>query len=380
MGWRSLVLLVWTSVMFAPSAPAQEAAASARLAVGLSLETSEVHAQGPLTVHVTLTNTSGRDLTILKWHTPLEGFRSDMFQVEQNGVSAPYLGALVKRGSPNAEDLVMLPQGGSVSATVDLFKAYGIFEPGDYTVQFVSTVFVVSGSAARLSTSDPGLTSEDLRSSPIRFKLLERRAPSAEVSKALSLRKPTPESLLRFGVAPTPGFDQCSQEQKAALSNARDNAMLLAAWGAINMWLSKRPNAPYQTWFGEYDDTRYTRVANNFNEIYRVLAHEQALVLRCDDRTEDDCKPISNTIAFVYPSRPYVIHLCPAYWMIPPTGIDSQADTLVHETSHFKVVAGTDDHVYGVASCKDLAIRNPVQAIDNADSHAYFADTVAPSP
>ena len=42
--------------------------------------------------------------------------------------------------------------------------------------------------------------------------------------------------------------------------------------------------------------------------------------------------------------------------------------------SHFDVVAGTDDVVYGQAGAKSLAISDPASAITNADSHEYFAE------
>jgi len=42
--------------------------------------------------------------------------------------------------------------------------------------------------------------------------------------------------------------------------------------------------------------------------------------------------------------------------------------------SHFNVVAGTDDHVYGQSGAASLAISNPSLAVDNADSHEYFAE------
>jgi peptidyl-Lys metalloendopeptidase len=66
--------------------------------------------------------------------------------------------------------------------------------------------------------------------------------------------------------------------------------------------------------------------------------------------------------------------VCGAFWSAPTTGTDSKSGTLVHETSHFTVVAGTNDHVYGQTACKRLATTNPTQALDNADSHEYFAE------
>jgi peptidyl-Lys metalloendopeptidase len=76
----------------------------------------------------------------------------------------------------------------------------------------------------------------------------------------------------------------------------------------------------------------------------------------------------------VYPNQPYNVCLCNAFWSAPATGTDSKAGTLIHETSHFTVVAGTQDYVYGQSACKSLAISGPNKAINNADSHEYFAE------
>ena len=68
------------------------------------------------------------------------------------------------------------------------------------------------------------------------------------------------------------------------------------------------------------------------------------------------------------------IYLCGAFWNAPNTGTDSKAGTLIHESSHFTVNGGTSDWAYGQSDCKSLAISNPARAIDNADSHEYFAE------
>jgi peptidyl-Lys metalloendopeptidase len=39
--------------------------------------------------------------------------------------------------------------------------------------------------------------------------------------------------------------------------------------------------------------------------------------------------------------------VCHAFWPAPANGTDSKAGTLIHEMSHFNVVAGTNDWVYG---------------------------------
>ena len=41
--------------------------------------------------------------------------------------------------------------------------------------------------------------------------------------------------------------------------------------------------------------------------------------------------------------------------------------------SHF-ATASTDDRAYGQPACKNLVIGDPAKALDNADSHEYFAE------
>ena len=76
----------------------------------------------------------------------------------------------------------------------------------------------------------------------------------------------------------------------------------------------------------------------------------------------------------MFPDEPYNVYLCGAFWNADATGTDSKAGTLVHETSHFTEIAGTEDLAYGQSSCKSLAKSNPANARNNADSHEFFAE------
>ena len=93
-----------------------------------------------------------------------------------------------------------------------------------------------------------------------------------------------------------------------------------------------------------------------------------------------DCGCKKRYYAYVYPAQPYVIYLCSVYWQAPATGTDSKAGTLIHEMSHFDVVAGTDDYVYGQTGARNLAITNPDNAVMNADNHEYFAENTPALP
>jgi peptidyl-Lys metalloendopeptidase len=121
----------------------------------------------------------------------------------------------------------------------------------------------------------------------------------------------------------------------------------------------------YTTWFGTYNASRYNSVKNHFSNIASAL-DSAPMTINCG------CK--KTYFAYVFPTQPYTVYVCKAFWTAPATGTDSKAGTLVHEMSHFNIVAGTDDWVYGQTGAKNLAITNPTNAADNADSHEYFAE------
>ncbi|MFT4636565.1 MAG: peptidyl-Lys metalloendopeptidase [Chitinophagales bacterium] len=92
----------------------------------------------------------------------------------------------------------------------------------------------------------------------------------------------------------------------------------------------------------------------------------QVLVFICEDNED--------FFAAVSPSNPYDIFLGKAFWSAPRSGTDSKAGTIIHELSHFNILGGTVDNVYGQSAARSLARNNPSSAINNADNHEYFAE------
>ena len=125
-------------------------------------------------------------------------------------------------------------------------------------------------------------------------------------------------------------------------------------------------------WTEYRNSSRYSKVVSNFTEISSALS-SKTTTFNCA------CAPEHATAyAYVYPNRPYEIYLCNAFWPAPVTGTESQAGTIIHEMSHFYVVAGTADNAYGQSAARRLAINNPYAAVANADSHEYFAENTPP--
>jgi hypothetical protein len=94
-------------------------------------------AGGPVKIGFTLRNTTQAPVRVLRWNTPLEGWKGTILQVSFQGFDRPYQGPMFKRGEPGREEYVEIPAGESVSATVDLSQAYEMKDPGPYQVKVV---------------------------------------------------------------------------------------------------------------------------------------------------------------------------------------------------------------------------------------------------
>lgn len=94
-------------------------------------------AGGPVKIRFTLENTTQAPVQVLRWNTPLEGWKGTIFQVDFQGFDRHYQGPMFKRGEPGREDYVEIPAGKTVSATVDLSEVYDMKDPGPYQVKVV---------------------------------------------------------------------------------------------------------------------------------------------------------------------------------------------------------------------------------------------------
>ena len=327
--------------------PALHAAAQKNVDVRLSIASPVVQGDVDVVVKVTVTNTARHPVMLLSWQLPSDELDGPLFRITRDDQKVGYLGPLVKRGTPQASDRIKLDPGASLSYDVELTGAYDLSASGRYAIEYASRG--KHGDAVSLS-SDP------------LYVWLEGR----------SAKRPAPPP------PPPPGSGisytgNCSASQQTALQAAVSAATNYAA--ESNAYLSSTPPSGtprYATWFGAYAPGRWNTVQAHFAAEQSAFT-TQPLTLDCK------CKK-SNVYAYVYPTQPYKIYLCGAFWAAPLTGTDSRAGTLIHEMSHFDVVAGTDDWAYGQTAAKALAISDPVKAVDNADSHEYFAENTPSQP
>jgi peptidyl-Lys metalloendopeptidase len=328
--------------------PALHAAAQKNVDVRLSIASPVVRGDVDVVISVTITNTARHPVMLLSWQLPSDELDGPLFRITRDNQKVGYLGPIVKRGAPQSSERIKLDPGASLTYEVELTGAYDLAADGRYAIEYASRG--KHGDAISLA-SDPLYVWLEGRSA-------KRPAP------------PPPPPPPGSGISYT---GNCSASQQTALQAAVSAATTYAI--QANAYLSSTPPSGtlrYTTWFGTYAPDRWNTVQSHFAAEQSAFT-TQPLTLDCK------CKK-SNVYAYVYPTQPYKIYLCGAFWAAPLTGTDSRAGTLIHEMSHFNVVAGTDDWAYGQTAAKALAISDPVKAVDNADSHEYFAENTPAQP
>jgi peptidyl-Lys metalloendopeptidase len=337
--WLVLLLLV----------AASGSLSAAGLRAQLDVDRDWIGRGDDVVANVTITNNSARTMVVPAWLVPGARLDANLFDVTRDGEPVRYLGILAKRPAPQRGDFVALQPGESLAGTTELTRHYEMTAGGEYVVAY------------RMDLLD-GVQADELR---IGETELESNAVAvwredAEARPAIAWH--SAPVLSEFSLA----FTNCSSSQQSGVTSAV-NAATNYSTQSKNYLNSKTWNTVgprYTTWFGAMDSGRFNTVKSHFVAIEDAFLNKPVVV---------DCGCNDPYYAYVYPAQHYKIYVCNAFWSANNTGTDSRAGTLVHEMSHFNVVAGTDDWAYGQTACKKLAKRAQ-KAIDNADSHEYFAE------
>jgi peptidyl-Lys metalloendopeptidase len=312
-----------------------------------------------LTVRFTLRNTSSSAVNVLSRDLPQARESRATLAVTRDGVPVPYRGKLVKLAAPTAADYTRIPADGTYAVTVNLADDYDLSRPGTFTVALAST-------QVRALKGAPAALQDTLRVNAGRVTV--RTSVGIRGAGKLSSIAPTTTERVKLAAAAAVSitYRGCTTSEQTALKQAVGNAAQLSQKSVA--WLAANPSGggAYATWFGTYSSSRFTRVNSAYSRITSELTSKTVTL---------DCTSDEDYYAYVYPDEPYVIYLCNAFWTAPATGTDSKAGTLVHESSHFTVNGGTDDHAYGQTAAKQLARTNPSNAVDNADNYEYFAES-----
>jgi peptidyl-Lys metalloendopeptidase len=90
----------------------------------------------PAELTFVLSNASAQAVQVLNWQTPFEGLRAPMLAVERNGTALEYQGIMVKRGTPRAQDYLVMRPGEQHRATIDLSQGWDVTLAGTYTIRY----------------------------------------------------------------------------------------------------------------------------------------------------------------------------------------------------------------------------------------------------
>jgi peptidyl-Lys metalloendopeptidase len=335
--------------------------------VSVAPEKASLGKSDDVKVKVTFTNTSGSPQYVLKSHTPFEGVNAPVFEVTRDGQPVRYLGKIVKRAAPTAADYYLLKPGASYTVKVELSSLYDMATTGDYSVRFHAAspqLFGDGASTAQAAASVDaagGKAAGELQSDAASL-WIDGARPRGSRDETQTLAEMKAQSGMVSAASLT--TTSCSASQQSTIASALSSAQTYAN-NADAYMTTGTMGTRYTKWFGALNSTRQATVKSHFASIKSTLATKPINV---------NCGCTDSSYAYVYPSQPYTIYVCNAFWSAPLTGTDSKAGTLIHETSHFTVVAGTDDWAYGQSAAASLAISNPTNAIDNADSHEYFSE------
>jgi peptidyl-Lys metalloendopeptidase len=329
-------------------------AASNPISVDISTAKTVLGSSDDVVVNVKLTNTTSKNQHVLKWATPFIAVEEPLFDVYRDGVKVDYLGRHYKRGTPKSGDYFLLKPGKTYSGEVELSSLYDMSVTGTYSIRYrAASLNLFSASFDRQGVAgienDMGEMESDAMSMFISgrnaFAVAEKRGSTTTGTAGLT-------------------YSGCTSSQASTIASAIGAATTMASDSLAYLNAGKKASR-YTTWFGTYVSSRYTTVKSHYSAINTAFTSKPVVV---------DCSCKESYFAYVYPTQPYKIYVCNAFWSAPLNGTDSKGGTLVHEMSHFNAVASTDDWAYGQSGAKSLAISNPTKAIDNADSHEYFAE------
>ena len=249
---------------------------------------------------------------ILKWLTPADGVDESLFTVTRDGQPVAYSGPTAKRPAATDSDYLAARAAARASATS-------------------------STSATSTTSRGPAATRSPTTSRPTISSTRRARPPSAKDALASDTISVKAAGRAAKGKPPPPPPPWPGQARlQGVLGHTAVGAQRRPHAGeGIRRERGDLPGANkqgprYTTWFGAVD--------------VRALQHRHLALhgdLRRDAGRGDHLRlqQQAERLRLRLPNEPYKIYLGSVYWSAPAIGTDSQAGTLIHEMSHFAVVA-----------------------------------------
>jgi len=319
-----------------------------------------------------LQNEGKDDLYVLTWYTPLEGltgdWASDCLIVNYGERLVPYDGRMVKRGNPLVKDYILLRAGNTITADFKLHEAYSISSPGQYRValnaiigdSFSSEIDVVVAKVAGLNQDTEEVV---LLGDGIAF-LIEAHAEPlrtrGELARALEAHD-ADEGNADEEVPKAPVFNGGDASRQAIVLMAHNDAYLEGTQAIARLTNDNQ----YEKWFGKFKSGRFNQVRRN----YVNITTKMSIAIFTYDLTESECD--QSWYAYTYKGT-QTVFICSRFWNVYD-GHSNRA-VILHEHSH--ATASTNDIAHTVPGCLELAAKDPANAIQNASSYEFYAETL----
>jgi peptidyl-Lys metalloendopeptidase len=341
-------------------------AAGQNVTIELSVAPTEFRQGAGVPLKYTVTNHESRQVSVLKWNTPLEGLNGDPLVVLHDGAERRFSGVMVLHSDPIASDWAVIAPNASVSATINVQSVYDLTAAGEYQIRARGGFHHVAfGGVPRLKLK--ALRRRDVPSNTLTVRMLDGGPPPAAVAAAAPPSAPAISS-----------FVGCSASQQSSLNNAF-GAMVpeaskvstaVAGWTCTSWGQSQ----PAQTFLGACSASGLTSA----QYVTSTITSRSGGTVILDCTGTNSCSGASacsqgNVIAFTcIGGGNSTVYACPGlFFGYPPVNeLDSQETILYHELSHW---AYTRDYAYGCANCVNLAKSNPGQAQNSASNYMYFA-------
>ncbi|KAF7310185.1 Peptidyl-Lys metalloendopeptidase [Mycena indigotica] len=339
-------------------------AASAKPALSLALTgPREADGVGALRVTARLVNTGDVELRLLNDpRTILNKIETNSFFIADGaGRSPTFTGTFVKYSPKKivernrTSSFTVLAPGASVEIKHDLSRAYNFAGSGEstYDIGVAANVFHYVDPSGKLATIRANTVKANHKTALKGTLAVERR----------TTRHWHATSRFHKRIA----YQSCSESEKEILVDAAAAAQAYAD-DTVKYLTPIRDGTPassprWAKWFGNFTTAHHAKVLDNFRKI--AAQPFASYTYDCSCKNPD-------VFGYVVIGDSGTIYLCGIFWQASKTGSDSRAGTLIHEASH--TIAETDDFEYGKDGAADLAVRNPAEAIANADNTEYFAE------
>jgi peptidyl-Lys metalloendopeptidase len=303
------------------------------------------HAANAVALDFTLTNTGNADVEVFAWDTPLQGaIENRLFSVMQHGSPVEFIGIYSYRDQPGAEDFLVIPAGGSLTARVDLGEAYDLAKGGAYEVAYAPAQLRV-----RSKAQNDGDLAATVRSDVIAIEV-----------KGLSEEELAERALLQDD--PASFAANCTTTHRSAVNASLPVTRSLASSSrtAANSTSSTR----YRRWYGAFSSSRHSKVISVHNSI----------VTNSNRDIPFSCSCASVCPGAVACTNRRQIWLCGNAFFSRGNGTSygQRGPVILHELAHW---GNTGDSGYGLSYCQSIAASNPTTAVNNADNYHCFATT-----